>query len=645
MRKILFVLIPLFVLSCFVFGSKTKKKIRLKSEKVVVTATKSGVNVKKIGNSVTVITSDEIKKRNFKTVEDVLKTVPGIVVNKSGSMAGTSSVMIRGTESSGTLVLINGVEVNEPMNPSRGYNFRDLLTDNIKRIEIIRGPQSTVWGSDAMGGVINIILKDGSEGNQSSISGFYASNNTFDFLTSSSGKLGDKFNYALSIDRIDTDGFSSADKIFGNSEKDGYRNVSAIGNFKFKVNDNVSMNGFFYDIDSRSELDNFGGPYGDDPNYRGFLSSFLGKVGIKISQMGGKIVHHAKFSYFENKRNYKNPEDELNAFSSFSRYYGDVKSGEWKTEFFLNQNNMLTAGYEYRREEGYSFYDYSSQYYSTESFFPKQNVEMNSFYLEDLISPFENMYISGGIRVDHHSTFGNDVNVKISPVYILKSTDTKFKMSFGTGFKAPSLYQLYAPATSFGPIGNPNLQPENSWSIDGGFEQYLFNKKVSFGVTTFYNKFTDLIDFEFGTGYVNIGEANTKGVEVSGYAYVYKGLNVDFAYTYLDTEDESTGLQLLRRPHNVINVDFNFSPFKNLSTTFNIFYKGKRWDMNYNVYPSERIKLDDYTLLNFSFSYDITKYVNIFGKVNNILDEDYEDVYGYGADDTYCELGIRFILK
>ncbi len=647
MRKFLFFLI--IIILCFTFlsfASKGKKKrITLKGEKVVVTATKSDVDEKKIGSSITVITSDEIREKNYRTVEDALRGVPGITLTKMGSSSGVSSVMIRGTESSGTLVLINGIEVNDPMGPSRGFNFRDLLTDNIDRIEIIRGPQSTVWGSDALGGVINIILKNGKEKRVASLSSFYGSNNTYDFSISTRGKLGKILSYSLSLDRIDTDGFSQADERFGNSERDGYRNVTGTGNFVLKLNDNFSLNAFFYDIDSRSELDNHGGGFGDDPNYRGYLSFFMGKVGIDISQMSGKITHHALFSYYENRRNYKNPEDMDNSFSSFSRYYGDMKKGEWKTIFSINENNLLTAGYEYKREGGYSFYEYSSPYYSMYSPFPKASTTMNSFYIEDLLSPIENFYVVGGVRLDHHSEFGNDVNIKISPVYVINSTNTRLKMSFGTGFKAPSLYQLYAPETSFGPVGNPALKPENSWSLDGGFEQKFFKNRLDLSFTLFYNKFTDLIDFSFGSGYVNIGKANTKGAEFSGIFDVCKYFSVDGSYTYLDTENEITGEELLRRPHHTLNLNFNFRPVKNFKSTVNIFYKGNRWDMNYDVYPAERIKLDDYTLLNFVFNYTPRSGVDIFGRINNILDEDYEEVYGYGTDDTYFELGLRLNLK
>ncbi|MCP4725389.1 MAG: TonB-dependent receptor, partial [bacterium] len=234
-------------------------------EEIVITATRTETSVKELAMSFTIIPEEVLKSRGKEMVFDFLKSVPGLDVSRSGGPGGTATVLIRGAKSEHTLILIDGMETNDPISPSKTYNFAHLTTDNIERIEIVRGPQSTIYGSDAIGGIINIITKKGGDD-----PGYYVSAEAGSFNTLSS-RIGfngiyEQLNYSFALSRMESDGISGANEKDGNSEKDGYSNTSFSSRMKFNLSDNVRLGLISRLIDSSTDIDNFGGVSGDDPN-------------------------------------------------------------------------------------------------------------------------------------------------------------------------------------------------------------------------------------------------------------------------------------------------------------------------------------------------------------------------------------------
>lgn len=242
-----------------------------------------------------------------------------------------------------------------------------------------------------------------------------------------------------------------------------------------------------------------------------------------------------------------------------------------------------------------------------------------------------------GVRFDDHNRFGTETTYRIAPAVLLKS-GTKIKATYGTGFKAPSLYQLYAPASDWGPIGNENLKPEKSKSWDVGIEQYLFADRLILSFTYFRSEFESLILYDSMQGYININEAETKGYEVFMSVHPVNMLTFHGSYTYTDAEDKDTGEQLLRRPKHKANLTLNLRLFKKANVNLNLIHVGKRYDVF--PYPT-RTEADAYTLFNLVASYRITRNIEIFGRIDNLFDEEYEVVLGYGTAGRSAYVGVR----
>ena len=628
----------LFIFGPFpLFGEE--KEVTL--EEVVVTATRVETPIEEIASSITVISSKEIESRQKTTVLEALRDIPGLDVVQTGGLGGYTSIFLRGANSEHTLVMMDGVEVNDPISPGRSYNFSHLTVDNIERIEIIRGPQSTLYGSDAMGGVVNIITKKGEGKPKFLLSAEGGSFTTFRETTGISG--GNKWvNYSFALSRFDTKGISAASKKDGNYERDGYENTSLSARLGFSPIDNLDIDFILRYINAKTELDNSAGVGGDDPNYVQKSNQFLFKTLVSLSLFNDLWIQKLGFALNDHNRDIENKKDSQHPFDCENgRYDGQLIKFEWQHHLNLHKTNALTFGLDLDREEGKSKYYWESTWGPGESAFPKKTAHINGYYIQDEIKLWERFFGTFGIRIDDHSRFGTETNYRIAPAYLIKETDTKIKGTFGTGFKAPSLYQLFAPATLWGPIGNKNLKPEKSRGWDFGIEQELLKKRVVLGATYFRNDFKDLIQFDWGQGYVNITEAKTEGVELSASAKPIDDLTLRISYTYTDTEDKTTGEALIRRPKNKIGFDLNYHFLSKGNVNLGVIYVGRRDDLDFSISPSRRVKLDPYTLVNLAVSYDINKNFQLFGRVENLLDKEYEEAKGFGTPGLSFFGGIK----
>ena len=600
-------------------------------EKVVVTATRVETPMEEIASSVTVISSEEIERKQKTHVMEILRGIPGLDVVRTGGAGKNTSVFIRGANSEHTLVMIDGVEVNDPISPGRSYDFAHLTVDNIERIEVIRGPQSTLYGSDAIGGVVNIITKKGEGKPKFFLSAEGGSFTTFREATGISG--GNKWvNYSFALSRFDTEGISTASKKDGNYERDGYENTSLSAKLGFKPMDNLGIDFILHYMDAKTELDNFAGVGGDDPNYVQKSNQFLFKTQVGLSLFDQVWSQKLGLALNDHNRDIKNKKDSQHPFDyEKGRYDGQLLKFDWQHHLQLHKTNALTFGLEYEREEGKSKYYWESLWGPGQSIFPKKTANIKGYYIQDEIKLWDRLFATLGIRIDDHSRFGSETTYRVAPAYLIKETDTKIKGTFGTGFKAPTLYQLFAPATLWGPIGNKDLKPEKSKGWDFGVEQNFFKNRVTLGATYFRNDFKDLIQFDWGQGYINIAKAKTEGVELFASAKPIDDLTLRINYTYTDTEDKTTGEALIRRPKNKIGFDINYHFLNNGNVNLGVIYVGKRDDLDFSISPSRMVKLDQYTLVNLAVSYDITKNFQLFGRVENLLDKEYEEVKGFGT--------------
>jgi vitamin B12 transporter len=247
------------------------------------------------------------------------------------------------------------------------------------------------------------------------------------------------------------------------------------------------------------------------------------------------------------------------------------------------------------------------------------------------------------VRLDHHSQFGNDVNVRVAPVLVWPGSGTRIRASVGTGFKAPSLYQLYAPPSAWGPMGNLNLQPEQSWSVDAGVEQYAHSQTFWVGLTGFYNHYQDLIDFV--DGYQNVGRARAAGLELSARWMPVKAFRTGWNYTLTRAENLDTGEELLRRARHVVAGNWEVAPWERLRLAGEVVVKGPRWDMDYSSFPYRRVKMGTSGVVDMLVSYKVRLDLEAYVKLQNLLDSRAEEIYGYAVPGFGAYGGIVWTIR
>lgn len=605
--------------------AQTQEPKEVELEEIVVTATRIPTPEEKVGSAISVITEEEIKTKGYTTVKDVLKGELGLDVVSTGGPGAQSSVFIRGLESYHTLVMIDGVLVGDPSLMQRQFNFANLTVDNIERIEIVRGPQSVLYGSDAIGGVINIITKKG-KGKPSLYAGLEGgSYDTFRQFGGVSGEIG-KASFSLGLSHTKTHGFSAADEdLPGNEEEDGWENLSLSGRLDFEPTSWLALGSTLRFQKGDTDLDQGGGPYRDIKDYHVEHEMFAFRPHLKMDLIEGKWKQEIAMGIVGHKRDY------LGDPWGDSSYWGRIYQLSWQNELKLMPFNSLIVGLDYLKEEMESSSPWSQMAESAWTF---------SLYVEDQLNLYDFSFTTLGVRWDRHKEFGDHTTLRATQAFWIEKTGTKIRGSIGTGFRAPSLYELYAPPF-WGPVGNPELDPEKSIGWDVGIEQKVLGF-MGFGVTYFRNEVEDLIDYVYGKGYINVEEAKSSGVEGFLQLYPLKDVTAKLTYTYTETEDDE-GKRLLRRPLNKVGISIGYSFCQERGNIgAHILWVDDRWDYNWSI--RKRVKLDDYTVVNLSGSFKVHKNLEVFARVENLFDEDYEEAYGYGTPGFSVYGGIKAVF-
>lgn len=650
---ILYVIVFIFLLQgwCMAENEKKDGESIATMEEVVVTATKTELSMEKIGgSSVTVITAEDIKNKKLSTVEEVLKGVQGIDVKATGGLGTHTSIFMRGADSKNTLVLLDGIMVNDPSSLHRNADLANLTVDNIERIEVVRGPMSVLYGSNATAGVINIITKKG-KGKPSVYAGTEGgSYGTWRVYGGTSG-ASDKFNFALAASMTETGGFSQAndenDRIphAGNtSEDDGWKNTTISGKAGTDITPDFDINATVRFIDSEVEMDDFAwaGYTGDRFDFVGFVQAPSpngpNKALTESNQIFGKIDAHNFFFdrflestlyYQEGRQDRKTYDNDGNLSDEF-----DAKNYEiaWQGNLNLHGMNIVSIGTTYFNES------YESNTSSEES------TDITSFWAQDHLLVGEDFIFVAGLRYDDHKNFGNKTTYRIAPAYTINQTETTLKASYGTGFRSPSLFELFAdpvPAWAF-LGGNENLKPETSKGWDVGIEQKLFENNVKIGATYFAMVFEDRIKYTDGTYVNDIGDTKTDGVEAFAHWMPSPVLDFLFNYTYTTSRDPD-GNQLIYQPLNKISLNTKYHIFEKGILNLDIYWVDERdtgsFDMDKDGNPAE--KLDAYTLVNVSALYDINDSLQVYGRIDNLFNQFYEESWSYATPGLSSYIGVK----
>ena len=597
---------------------------------IVVTATKTETPYFAIGSSVSVITSKEISERHLKTIIDVLREEPGLSIIEQGGPGKLANVFMRGANTNHTLVIIDGVTMNDASSPNNAFDFSALNTNDVDRIEIVRGPQSTLYGSDALAGIINIITKHGSDKPEYSFASEGGSNGYYRASISALGTIG-ILHYAIGASRSGTDGISASDSQFGNQEKDGNRNNSFTSRFGLDLSPVTKLNLIYKFSQAATALDQ-SEKFGDDPNYTYNIEEHLFSAGIKTSLFNNLWQQQFSASMIKRFNHSLDLTDPLHPnLSSDSYNLAQRIKFNWQNNLRLVENNLITFGIESENEKARTSYYSTGDWGPFDSVFPEQSIRTTGFYLQDQINLQNSFFTTIGVRYDNNQKFGGVTTFRIAPAYFFSTTGTKLKMSYGSGFKAPSLFYLFDPM-----FGNPDLKPEKSRGWDIGIDQNLFDGKYNFSITYFDLKLEDMFGFDQNYRTINIAEASSKGLEFSASAVNIHHFTLNASYTHIVTKDEYNLSEdfdkpLLRRPKDQFTIVANYRMNNRTYINLQLRYVGRRDDKDFSMYPSARVTLADYTLLNLAAKYRFLENIELTARIENLFDKKYEEVLYYGT--------------
>jgi vitamin B12 transporter len=612
---------------------------------LLITTGAEPLPTKEVASSYSIVTAEDIATYQYHDVVDALQSVPGLQVVRSGGAGALTSVFTRGSNSNQTLVMVNGLPINDPSSPTGAANLGNIPLDNVERIEVVRGPQSALYGSQAIGGVINIITKTGSETALSTAKVEVGTLGTINTSASTGGSFGGT-TYFLSAARNATDGSDiTPARLRGaeGDEDDANENYNLSGNFGFKISDNLETNAFVQYTKANTDIDDSG----SDALFNNTYQNRNNQTKASTLLLGGDI----KGSFFNNvwrpkltlglTRSTSDSFDVVAPNDSIYSYTvgasGETKKVEFSNAVDVTENNLVTFGATYQRDEFRA--NGSRDFTGGFLIFPDSDANTHTYgvYLGDHITLGESFFLTLNGRYDMPSDFDNRFSYTIAPGYYIAETDTRLTASYGTGFKAPSLYQLYGyDPNSFGNfyIGNPDLKPETSKGWDAGIEQGFLDGKLRTGVTWFQSDIKDAISIVyigFDSTAMNTDKLKTKGVETFIAFDPLDNVTTRIDYTYTQVNSDSYTTTMTRRPRHKIGFTADWRPFDGTTLSTNVQWVDPGRDISrdgfvpYYVYPS------DYTIVNIAASQELTKWLTLTAGVNNLLDQDYEPAHGFEA--------------
>ncbi|RSB46832.1 TonB-dependent siderophore receptor [Brevundimonas sp. 357] len=605
-------------------------------EDVVVTANRSAQPIERVGASVTVLTQAAIEARQTPAVVELLAQTPGVSFTRNGGVGTSTGVNIRGAESQHTVVLIDGVKLNDPSSTQGGFNFGNLLVGDTARIEVLRGAQSTLWGSQAIGGVVNIVTAEPTEALQGGLDAEAGARGTT-YFRGGIGGASERLSWRLAASRYDTDGFSAFAK---GTEDDGYTNTGLSGRLNVKVTDAVSLDLRSVWSSGRNDFDAFNG----DSREYGKTQELVAYAGLNFDLLDGRFRNRIGYAHTDTDRRNFNPDNKVQTLTFDAE--GQNRRWEYQGAFAVTEALNATFGLEHEKSE---MKTRSPGDWNPNPAFGRGEAELNSAYGQVQWTVLDGLTLTGGLRYDDHAQYGDNLLGQVAAAWALNEGDTVVRASWGQGFRAPGLYELYSE------YGNLNLQPEefDSWEI--GVEQRLFDRAVV--SATYFNRqadneiryngcstpSTDPLCTVNGAGrwgyYRNVQKTEAQGVELVGRVDVTERLNVSANYTWTDAKSASgaaDGKRLTRRPEHMANFAADYAFAFGLKTGVAVRYVGETFNNDTNT-----AKVDAYTLVDLRASYPINDALEIYGRIENAFDEDYQTVLNYGAPGQGVFGGVR----
>lgn len=597
------------------------------TDEVVVSATRTPTPASAVASSVTVITAQDIELKQETTLPDVLRDVPGLNLVQTGGQGGVTSLFIRGADSNHTKVLVDGIDVSDPSTPGGSFEFANFQTGDIQQAEVLRGPQSGLYGSDAIGGVVDVTTKSGSGPAQLSAMLQGGSFATFDQSAAVSG-ASERTNYVFDLEHLKSaatpvtppdllsPGEARNDDAYDNltlATKLGLTPVQGLG---------LGLVARYVHSDLRFTSDFDFGPGPDPVQSQTVSDQLFTRASASVTLLDGRLVQTLGVGFTD----YDSTERVPNNPDTPER--GDRIKADWQADLSLLPGQTLTAGAEGERDAIQSS--------------PISASVTNAAGFVQLQSSFGGrVFATESLRYDSNGQFGGKATYRIAPAILVPETGTKLKASAGTGFKAPTLNELYVDYPAFGFFANPALKPETSLGYDAGLEQTLIGGRVQLGATWFHNDIRNLItDNAAFTTNINVGRATTSGVESFALWRPNGALSLRADYTFTRAVDDILHEELLRRPRHKASLDAQWSAAPALTLTATALYVSSWIDGNRD-FTVPRLTAPGYVTVNLAADYRASARWSLFWRLTNLLDRRYQDPIGFLAPGFGAFAGVK----
>lgn len=593
-------------------------------ETVIVSATRIATPADQIASSATVVTAADIAGKDQQSLTQVLENVPGLNVVQTGGGGGVTSVFMRGTNSNHVKVLVDGIDVSDPSSPGNSFNFGPYLAGDIERVEVLRGPQSGLYGSDAIGGVINVITKPGAGPLQWNA---FAEAGAFDTFNQSGSLSGsdDGFSYFAGIQHFHAGSVpvTPADLLApGQPRNPDYSdNLTLSTKLGYAVTDNFDIGfvGRFTDALLKTTGDDFGTGFPATLRTDGLSDSAYARGTAHLVLFDGLWDQTLGLGFSHIHSNQDDP------FNGPLHFAGERLKIDYQGNIALGEGEVLVIGADHERE--------------TVSIPLSAGTTTDAGFAE-LQSSLGDFNSAVNLRYDSNSRFGGHTTFRVAPSYLIAATGTRLKASLGTGFKAPSLSNLFQSFPAFGFFANPNLKPETSTGYDAGFEQAL-GESVSFGGTYYHNSIKNLIDENATfTSLTNVGKAITQGAEIFAQAKLSQDLSLRADYTYTDAHNAILDEALVRRPKHKLTLNARWQATDRLALDADLTTVSSWIDASRDFSVS-RLNAPGYTLVNFAATYEWDENLAFTGRLTNLLDQHYQNPTGFLAPSLGWYLGLK----
>ncbi|MDR0251921.1 MAG: TonB-dependent receptor [Brucellaceae bacterium] len=641
-KSILILGTALTAFSLGIAQAEEKKSEPVQLKEIIVTAGRTPIEEGKTGRAVTVITGKQLEQNQVRYVADALRMVPGFAVSRSGSKGGMTNIRVRGAEANHLLVMVDGVEMNAASGDA--YDFGALQAEDIERIEILRGPQSAFWGSNALAGVVNIITKGGKR------DGFKISGTTEGGSQNSwlGGVLlqggAENYDMALAASYRRTKGFNISDI---GDEKDGDENLTLNGKVNVDLSDTAKLDATLRYVKNRTDLDNMTSlnPL-DSIGLEGKTNELLGSVGLAWTALDDALTQKLRFTGSDRKYEYIAPV--YPAENKGSRYTASYQvTYAFDTPVFADAHHKITGGIEWQQERFRQIatdFDLSDPWMDPTQF-EHHKRSMYSFVGEYNGEFADQFYVNLGLRHDVNKDFDNATTFSLSGAWAIPDTDARLHSSVGTGVTNPTFYEQFGfIPSSF--IGNPSLTPEKSLGWDIGLEYAFFDGLLVTDVTYFNQDLRDEIVSVYnidGTSTVkNLdGKSHRHGVEVGATLNLFHGFTAGGSYTYTSSKG-ADDLDAVRRPRHSGSANIAYTFYDDRARLFGeAIFNGKMEDSAYISGAPTRVNLSGYTVVNIGGSYKFTDKLEGYARIENLFDKKYQEVYGYNTPGRGAFAGLK----